>query len=126
MRQRPSERPGLTGPTGPTGPTTQGRAAERLYALLLLFYPRAHRRAFGPLMRQTFRDSYRDALATDGRTGLRFWLGVAGDEARSLIREHGTALQAQALHVKRWRVDIAAGGFLIGSAVLYIARCVHR
>lgn len=116
MRQRQSERP---------SPTTQRRAAERLYALLLLVYPPAHRRAYGPLMLQTFRDSYRDALATQGRLGLGFWLGVARDEVKSLVREHGTVLRAEALRVKRWGFDLAAGGFLVGSVALYIARCVH-
>src|SRR5262249_8345015 len=83
MRQR---RPGHP------GPTTRQRAAQRLYALLLHLYPPAHRRAYGPLMLQTFRDSYRDALATHGRLGPGFWLGVAGDEVKSLVREHATAL----------------------------------
>lgn len=111
-------------PEGPR-PTTQLRAAEHLYALLLLLYPRAHRRAYGPLMLQTFRDSYRDAVATHGRVALGFWVGVASDEVKSLVREHGTVLRAEALRVKRWGFDIAAGGFLVGSVVLYIARCVH-
>jgi len=116
MRQR---RPGHP------GPTTRQRAAQRLYTLLLLLYPPAHRRAYGPLMLQTFRDSYRDALATHGRLGPGFWLGVAGDEVKSLVREHSTALGAGALRMKPWRVEIAAGGFLLGSVVISLARCVH-
>ena len=116
MRQRQPEHP---------SPKPQRRAAERLYALLLLLYPRAHRRVYGPLMLQTFRDSYRDALATRGRAGPKFWLSVAGDEAKSLAREHGTALKAGALRVKRWGFDVAASGFLVGGAVIYVARCIH-
>jgi hypothetical protein len=117
MRQRQPERPGRS---------AQRRAAERLYALLLLLYPPAHRRAFGPLMLQTFTDSYRDALATQRRLGPGFWLGVAGDEAKSLVREHGTALRGEVLRMKRWGVEIAAGGLLVGSVVISVARCVHR
>lgn len=114
MRQRRSERP-----------RAQRRASERLYALLLLLYPPAHRRAYGPLMLQTFRDSCRDMLATHGRLGPGFWAGVAGDEMRSLGREHATALRAEALRLKRWGLDIAAGGALLGSVVIYVIRCVH-
>lgn len=116
MRQTQPERP---------GPKKQQRAAECLYTLWLFLYPRAHRHAYGPLMLQTFRDSYRDTLATRGRAGLGFWLSVAGDEAKSLVREHGAALRAEALLVKRWGFDIAASAFLVGSVVIYIARCVH-
>lgn len=116
MRQRQPEHP---------NPKTQRRAAERLYALLLLLYPRAHRRVYGPLMLQTFGDSYRDVLATRGRAGSGFWLGLICDEAKSLVREHGAALKAEALRVKRWGLDVAAGGFLVGGAVIYVARCIH-
>lgn len=116
MRQRQPERPASD---------RQRLAAERLYTLLLLLYPRAHRRIYGPLMLQTFSDSWRDARATRGRLGPGFWLGVAGDEVKSLAREHGAALRASTLRLKRWGVDIAAGGFLLGSAVIYIARCIH-
>lgn len=121
MRPSSPERPSPTGDRD-----TRPRAAERLYALLLLLYPPAHRRTYGPLMLQTFRDSYRDALATEGHLGLGFWLAVASDEGKSLAREHGTALRAGALHMKRWGLEIAASGFLVGSVVISIARCVHR
>lgn len=120
MRHKQPERPGPTSPT-----TQQQRAAECVYALLLLLYPRAHRRTYGPLMRQTFRDSYRDTLVTRGRLGLGFWLDVAGDAVKSLVREHGTVLRAEALRAKRWGFDLAASAFLVGSIVVYIARCVH-
>lgn len=117
MRQRQSERPHFT---------RQQRVAERLYALLLLLYPPTHRRVYGPLMLQTFRDSYRDMLATGAGRGPGFWLGVAGDEVKSLAREHGAALRAEAPRMKRWAAEIASGGVLVGSAVIYIVRCVHR
>lgn len=116
MRQRQPELP---------GGDQRRQMAERVYALLLLMYPPAHRRDYGPLMLQAFRDNYRDVLATQGRAGPRFWLDVAGDEVRSLAREHAAALRASALHIKRWGIDIAAGGALLASAVVYIARCIH-
>jgi hypothetical protein len=106
-------------------PRQHWRAAEHVYALMLLMYPRAHRRAFGPLMLQTFRDSYRDTLITQGRVGPGFWLGVAGDEAMSLVREHGSALRAKAVRIRRWGFDLTTGAFLLGSVIIYLARCIH-
>jgi hypothetical protein len=101
--------------------------AAWLYGLCLRFYPPAHRRAFGPLMLQTFRDSCRDALATHGKLGMRFWLGVAGDEAKSLLREHGAALRNDARrmqHIKQWKFEIATAVLLLGSMVVYVAHCI--
>jgi len=70
--------------------TSQTRAehrAERIYAILLRLYPRGHRRAYGPLMRQTFRDAVREALATSGSLGIAFWLEVLADVVCSVWRE---------------------------------------
>ncbi len=100
---------------------------ERFYAMCLRLYPRAHRRAYGSLMLQTFRDSYRDAMKTQGRTGMPFWFGVIADETQSLLREHGTALRDDVLRMtqwRQWRIEIATGVFLLGAMVVYIARCV--
>lgn len=98
--------------------------AERVYALCLCLYPRAHRREYGPLMLQTFRDSYRDAMNTQGKTDMPFWFCVIGDEMRSLLREHGSALRNEAMRMKQWRFEIASGIFLLGGMAVYIARCV--
>jgi hypothetical protein len=84
-------------------------------------------------MLQTFCDSYRDGLATHGRSGMRFWLGVASDEARSLLREQGTAISERAQyvshvghisHIQQWRFEIASAVFLLGGMVFYVAHCV--
>jgi hypothetical protein len=78
-------------------------------------------------MLQTFRDSCRDALATHGKLGMRFWLGVAGDEAKSLLREHGAALRNDARrmqHIKQWKFEIATAVLLLGSMVVYVAHCI--
>jgi hypothetical protein len=60
-----------------TPQTRAARRAERVYAVLLRLYPRGHRRAYGPLMAQTFRDEVREALATSGPwasgSGWRRW-----------------------------------------------------
>jgi hypothetical protein len=67
--------------------------AERVYAWFLRLYPEAHRRAFGQQMLQTFQDHYRDAIETGSESELLFWLGVAGDEGKSLVREQVAALR---------------------------------
>jgi hypothetical protein len=40
--------------------------STRLYRLLLTLYPQAHRREYGPLMVQAFRDLCRDAQRSGG------------------------------------------------------------
>ena len=98
--------------------------AERLYAFYLHLYPRTHRRAYGPLMLQTFKDSYRDELATQGKIGMRFWLAVVCDETKSLAREQVAVLRTGWQRVKQWWFAIASGMFLFGGAVVYIIECV--
>jgi hypothetical protein len=68
--------------------------AAHIYALLLHLYPRTHRHAFGQQMLQALRDHYRDAVETHGERAWRFWLGVLGDEGRSLVREYDLALRS--------------------------------
>src|SRR6266568_6875852 len=62
--------------------------AMRLYACFLRLYPKEHRRAYGSLMLQTFKDAYSDAKRDNGTVGMMFWLHVIEDETRSLLREH--------------------------------------
>lgn len=71
------------------------KRAARRYALLQKLYPREYRRTFGDQMLQSFKDQYR-AASQDGGVGFRFWVSVAGDEARSIATEH-----IQALHLQR-------------------------
>lgn len=99
--------------------------AERMYALWLHLYPRAHRDAYGALMLQLFRDMCRDALAAQGRIGMRVWLGVAADEARSMVREHGAALNQRPPQLARPAYALAYGALLLGVAAIYIAICPH-
>ncbi|HET8628471.1 MAG TPA: hypothetical protein VFL91_13705 [Thermomicrobiales bacterium] len=74
-------------------------------------------------MLQALRDSYRDALAAHGRIGLRFWLWVIGDEAKSLAREWGAALRAGVARWKRRRLAIAWGLLLAAGVVATLAAC---
>ena len=67
---------------------------ERLYHILLFAYPAAHRREYGPLMAQLFRDLYRDSHRRDGFVGLlRLWSHVLKDTAVNAAVEHLYALR---------------------------------
>lgn len=67
--------------------------AERVYALLLKLYPRAHRQKYGPLMLQTFKDHYRETRETQGLIEIVFWLDVGADEIKSVLREQFSFLK---------------------------------
>ena len=97
--------------------------ALRLYTWALRLYPQSHRQAYGPLMLQALRDSYRDALTTHGRVGPRFWLAVIGDEARSLAREYAASLQATTARWKRRRLLILSGLLVAAGVVATLAAC---
>jgi len=52
-------------------------------------------------MLQTFQDHYRDAVETGRESELRFWLGVVGDEGKSLVREQVAALRERKVAMKK-------------------------
>ena len=88
--------------------------AERVYTWFLRLYPGAYRRIFGQQMLQTFQDHYRDAIETEGESELRFWFGVAGDESKSLVREHIAALREEVNYMKQWTFAATLGILLLG------------
>ena len=102
---------------------TRQHLAERVYALWLHLYPRAHRDAYGALMLQMFRDMYRDALAKRGRVGISLWLWVAADGAKSLLREYGATLQQRRQQLGRPTRVLAYSTLLLSGAFIYIAAC---
>ncbi len=60
-----------------------------VYRRLLAFYPKEHRREFGPAMAQLFRDQCRDAWAASGSGGIALlWLRVLLDLAKTCPAEH--------------------------------------
>jgi hypothetical protein len=67
------------------------RRAERAYALLLRAYPSGFRAAFGREMTTTFRGLVRDS----GSPGVRFWMEIIADVARSAPAQHADALRAR-------------------------------
>jgi hypothetical protein len=62
--------------------------SERLYAALLILYPRRFRAAYGQQMRLTFRDACRAASARNGAGGLlALWLPTLLDLFKSALEE---------------------------------------
>jgi hypothetical protein len=70
---------------------TPQTAAERVYGLLLRLYPAGHRREYGRLMLQAFRDNYYDRSASQPPVG--FWLEVLADVIKSAWSEHWSAFE---------------------------------
>lgn len=63
----------------------------RAYRLLLVLYPRKHRRACGPLMVQLFRDQLRDAYGQHGARGLAWtWTRTLCDLVITVLEEHAS------------------------------------
>lgn len=97
--------------------------AEQVYDWLLRLYPAAHRRAFAEPMLQTFHDHYHDAIETRDESEVRFWLGVVGDEGRSLLREHFATLRERKPSMKkRLHIALLVAGLLLLGSVLFVPR----
>ena len=62
--------------------------SQRLYGLLLAFYPTEFRREYGPHMAQLFRDRQRETLGWGGLSALRLWVETLFDLIQSAPKEH--------------------------------------
>jgi len=63
--------------------------SDKLYRRLLAIYPAEHRREYGPLMAQLFRDQCRDAYGQEKTVGVvKLWLRVLGDLGATVGSEH--------------------------------------
>ena len=94
--------------------------SERVFRSLLIVYPREHRREYGELMVQLFRDRMR--RDGNGFGGLAVWLHMTSDLAVAAFKEHkeGTKMRkftsiAIALAVLLVAGGIGAGVILAGS-----------
>jgi hypothetical protein len=109
---------------------TRPSQSERLYARLLHLYPPAHRRRFGPLMLQLFRDQYRDAHRAGRHEHWRLWWRVGSELAHTAGAEYAAELkevfmkkQTDALKAGRMMSILLAtvliGGSLIGKSLIF-------
>jgi hypothetical protein len=64
------------------------RLCERVYAMLLLAYPRTFRERYGREMRQTFHDRCREFARGSQRSAPRFLAGILRDMGASVAVEH--------------------------------------
>jgi hypothetical protein len=96
-----------------TPPLNVLSAAERVYHILLFVYPATHRREYGSLLAQLFRDLCRDAYRERGFVGLaRLWSYVLADTVRTAAVEHFCALQEGGQMMTRrqhWMILALAG-----------------
>ena len=67
--------------------------SQKIYARLLLAYPKLHREEYGPAMAQLFRDQCRDAWAESQNRGvMKLWLRVLPDLVKTSFIERLAAL----------------------------------
>src|SRR5205085_7708369 len=62
--------------------------SQKLYGLLLAFYPAEFRREYGAHMAQLFRDRWRETKASGGASRLRLWMYTLLDLIQSAPKEH--------------------------------------
>jgi hypothetical protein len=87
---------------------------EKLYHKLLFIYPATHRREYGPLMAQLFRDLCRDSYRQKGFVGLvRLWIHVLADTTVTAAVEHMYSLQKeiQIMTKQQHRIVLSFAGF---------------
>jgi capsular polysaccharide biosynthesis protein len=78
------------------------RASEKIFAALILLFPKKFRARYGEPMRQFFRDECREAQRNNGAL-IRLWCRTAADLVRSIPREHFNALtQKKKGFMRQW------------------------
>ncbi len=104
-------------------PDDRLRQAIAVYRVLLLAYPASHRREYGPLMLQLFRDLWRDACRRSGSGSLlKLWVRVLIDLVVSASAAHWQAAKEKLMAVAHqitpmpWRnvLLIVAPGVVFG------------
>ena len=75
------------------GQDRQRPLSERVYAVLLVAYPRGFRREYGPLMAQAFGDQCQEERGRGGPLGLtRLWLRTLPDLTVSMVSERSKTM----------------------------------
>jgi hypothetical protein len=100
--------------------------SNRLYRALLITYPRAFRREFGPHMVQVFGDVCRQVASERGSAALLgLWVSVASDLAVSALHER----LLEGVHMPRWSRSLVVhtGGVaaLLGGTLLLLSFLLH-
>ena len=92
--------------------------SERIYRKLLLLYPPAHRRDYGGLMAQLFRDQCRDAYREGRSAGLiKLWLRVLPDIGKTSIQEQIAAIERKQIMKNITAINNPTTWLIIGIAL---------
>jgi hypothetical protein len=85
--------------------------AVRIYAVLLVLYPRSHRDEYGSDMVQLFADRYRDERPTvDLFQFVRFWGGMIGDIFKTVLAERTESVMSNfKQNWWKWAIGVVAG-----------------
>jgi hypothetical protein len=85
--------------------------AVRIYAVLLVLYPRSHRDEYGSDMVQLFADRYRDERPTvDLFQFVRFWGGMIGDIFKTVLAERTESVMSNfKQNWWKWAIGVFAG-----------------
>lgn len=105
---------------------------ERIFNLMLLFYPKSYRKLYGQEMRTLFQDMYHEELGKNGRVGLKFWMHQIQDIFKSVIEQHMDAIRkkgmkkylSQALNVNKYNVIGAI--FLLPIVFMIVIEFISR
>ena len=92
--------------------------SERIYRKLLLLYPPAHRRDYGGLMAQLFRDQCRDACREGRSAGLiKLWLRVLPDIGKTSSQEQIAAIERKQIMKNITAINHPTTWLIIGIAL---------
>ncbi len=92
--------------------------SERIYRQLLLLYPPAHRRDYGGLMAQLFRDQCRDAYREGRSAGLiNLWLRVLPDIGKTSLQEQIAAIERKQIMKNITAINNPTTWLIIGIAL---------
>ncbi len=94
-------------------------ASPKLYQILLVAYPAEHRREYGPLMAQLFRDLCRDTYQRSGLLGLvGVWIPTLWDLVKTAASEHIDVLRKGSLPQMQNHPLIPVSWLRVGLAIL--------
>ena len=92
--------------------------SERIYRKLLLLYPPAHRRDYGGMMAQLFRDQCRDADREGRSAGLiKLWLRVLPDIGKTSLQEQIAAIERKQIMKNITAINNPTTWLIIGIAL---------
>jgi len=105
---------------------------EKIFNILLLFYPEQYRKRYGHEMLLLFRDMYKEEFTRKDRISLSFWVTQVGDITKSAIEQHIDMIQKQGikkylqktLHINVF--NIVGSLFLLPAFIVFCIDLISR